>query len=208
MAASLRPPDDAVMARERVAGLVLAGGYSRRMGRDKAGMIYHGRDQLHHAFDLLRSLTEACYVAIREDQLAESHRSTLPCLIDAADAAGPAAGLLAAQQRYPDTSWLLLACDMPLINRSMLQTLLSTAKSDPQTEVIAYAAADGRIEPMCSLWRPASKVCLQREAMTSRNGLRHIAEQLRIRLLQPSEPGLLVNANTPDESAAILSQLQ
>lgn len=204
----MRHPDDAVMTTERVAGLLLAGGYSRRMGRDKAGMIYHGRDQLHHAFDLLHSLTTTCYVAIRDDQLAEERRSTLPCLLDAAGVEGPVAGLLAAQRRHPEASWLLLACDMPLINRSMLQTLLSTAKSDLQAEVIAYAAADGRIEPMCSLWRPASKVCLQREATTSRNGLRHIAEQLRIRLLQAVEPEHLVNANTPDESAAILSQLQ
>lgn len=208
MTASLRRPDDAAETTERVAGLLLAGGYSRRMGRDKAGMIYHGRDQLHHAFDLLQSLTTACYVAIREDQLAEDHRSTLPCLLDIAGVAGPAAGLLAAQRRHPEASWLLLACDMPLMDRSTLQALLLAAKVDQQAAVIAYAAADGRIEPMCSLWRPASKVCLQREATTSRIGLRHIAEQLRIRLLQAAEPERLVNANTPDESAAILSRLQ
>ena len=39
-------------------GLVLAGGRSTRMGRDKAVLAYHGRDQLQVAFELLGEADE------------------------------------------------------------------------------------------------------------------------------------------------------
>ncbi len=196
------------MGTEIIAGLLLAGGASRRMGRDKAGIDYHGRSQLDHAFDLLREVTGSCLLAIGPGHHDEPLRRGHPCVIDAEGFAGPAAGLIGAQDLRPEVSWLLLACDMPLMPASMLHELVRTAARHPEADVIAYAAADGRIEPLCALWRPAGRARLRTMAATPSGGLRHVAERLQTCLLPPVDAAYLRNANTPDEAADILQQLR
>ena len=46
-------------------GLVLAGGRSTRMQRDKAALLYHGRTQIEWAMDLLRPHVEKVFLSVR-----------------------------------------------------------------------------------------------------------------------------------------------
>ena len=70
--------------------LVLAGGRSTRMGRDKAAINYGGRSQLERAVALLQPLVESVHVSIRADQRADPLRSRFPQIVDRGDVAGPA----------------------------------------------------------------------------------------------------------------------
>ena len=51
-----------------VYGLVLTGGQSARMGRDKASLTYHGRTQLEWAMDLIKPYVEKAFVSVRPGQ--------------------------------------------------------------------------------------------------------------------------------------------
>ena len=53
-------------------GLVLAGGRSTRMQRDKAALAYHGRTQLEWAMDLITPFVERAFVSVRPDQQSDS----------------------------------------------------------------------------------------------------------------------------------------
>ena len=53
-------------------GLVLTGGRSRRMQRDKASLQYAGKPQLARAMELLTPLVARCFVSVRPDQLLRS----------------------------------------------------------------------------------------------------------------------------------------
>ncbi|MFK5108517.1 molybdenum cofactor guanylyltransferase, partial [Klebsiella pneumoniae] len=55
--------------------LVLAGGRSTRMQRDKAAISYHGRTQLEWAVSLLQPFAERVFVSVRPDQTADPVRS-------------------------------------------------------------------------------------------------------------------------------------
>ena len=59
-------------------GLVLAGGRSSRMGRDKAALPYEGRTQLERAMALLEKHVERAYVSVRRDQSVEPLRARFP----------------------------------------------------------------------------------------------------------------------------------
>ena len=78
-----------------VAGVVLAGGLSTRMGHDKAHLRPHGPDKpdlLARTHALLADLLPLCWVSCRAD----APRSGYECLFDAKPGQGPAAGILAA----------------------------------------------------------------------------------------------------------------
>ncbi len=86
-------------------GLLLSGGASRRMRRDKAQLNYAGEPQLLRAWRLLSAVTERAFVSVRRDQRDDALRGGLPQIVDRYDAIGPAAGILSAQESHPEAAW-------------------------------------------------------------------------------------------------------
>ena len=82
-------------------GLVLSGGRSTRMQRDKALLDYAGKSQLERAVELLAAVTPDVRVSVRADQADDPLRSRFVQVVDGPGVQGPAAGILAAQQADP-----------------------------------------------------------------------------------------------------------
>src|SRR5580658_10822141 len=120
-------------------GLVLAGGRSTRMQRDKATLSYQGRTQLDRAMDLLVSRVEQAFVSVRADQRADPARVRYAQVVDAVEGLGPIAGIAAAQALKPGAAWLVLACDLPYLQSSTLAHLLS--ERDPGRIATAYRSS-------------------------------------------------------------------
>ena len=134
-------------------GLVLAGGRSTRMGRDKAVLAYHGRDQLQVAFELLGEVAGPNFVSVRADQTSDPLRACYAQVIDGTLGVGPVAGILAALRTRPAAAWLVLACDLPFLDASTLRALI--AGRDPSRVATAFRSAyDGLPEPLCAIWEP------------------------------------------------------
>jgi len=183
-------------------GLLLSGGASRRMQRDKAHVEYRGEPQLLRAWRLLSEVTERAFVSAREDQHGDPLRARLPLIVDSYDSIGPAAGILSAQDAYPGIAWLVLACDLPLLDMDTLRTLL--AERDLAADATAFTSRhDGLPEPLCAIWEPASHALLLQRYEAGQYCPRKALIRSNTRLLPP--PGeALDNINTP----ADLEQLQ
>ena len=203
MSQSATPPEPAATASgaERLPalyGLVLTGGASTRMGEDKALLDRQGEPQLLATFRLLSPHVQSCFVSLRRDQREESIRAGLPGIFDEADGIGPAAGLLAAHGAYPDAAWLVLACDLPLLQPSTLLGLIRAR--DGRHAAIAYrSAVDDLPEPLCTLWEPAALAGLSRQAQAGRYRLRDILESDDTLLLPTPGGDVLENINTPQD---------
>ena len=100
--------------------LVLAGGRSTRMQKDKAALTYHGRTQLEWAVSLLQPFAQRVFVSVRPDQTGDPVRARFEQIVDTHENLGPIAGITAAQAKYPDVAWLVLACDLPFLDSSTL----------------------------------------------------------------------------------------
>lgn len=178
-------------------GLLLSGGESRRMQRDKAQLAYAGEPQLLRAWRLLSSLTERAFVSVRTSQQDDPLRATLPQVVDTFDAFGPAAGILSAQVAHPQAAWLVVACDLPLLDEATLRTLL--AARDPRKDATAFASRfDGLPEPLCAIWEPSSHALLAQRCAAGSPCPRKALLQSDIVLL-PAPGAALDNVNTPEE---------
>lgn len=183
-------------------GLVLAGGRSTRMRRDKAALVYDGRPQLLAAYDLVKPLVERAFVSVRADQAAEPLRAALPQIVDAVDCEGPIAGILSALDAYPDHAWLVVACDLPRLDRATLEALI--ARRDTSAVATAYRSTfDGLPEPLCAIWEPASRAGLRAFATEGRHCPRKFLLANGAPLVELADACALDNVNTPDEYAAV-----
>ena len=185
-------------------GLVLAGGRSTRMQRDKAALSYHGRTQLEWAMELIQPLVERAFVSMRPDQANDPVRSKFAQIVDTRENIGPIAGIVAAQAAHPDAAWLVLACDLPFLDSATLQHLLWARQ--PERLATAYRSShDGLPEPLCAVYEPASREAIAAYVASGRQCPRKFLINANVRLLEEPNPRALDNVNTPEEYGSAMT---
>lgn len=189
-----------------LAGLVLAGGRSSRMQRDKAALAWHGRPELARAYELVAARVDRAYVSVRSDQRADPLRAGYPQIVDGALGAGPIAGIAAAQAALPDAAWLVIACDLPLLDGDTLDALL--ARRDKLRLATAYTSAhDGLPEPLCAIYEPASREPILEWIADGESCPRRFLLHHDVALLRLERAQALENANTPEDAAALAGRV-
>ena len=180
--------------------VLLTGGDSRRMGTDKATLIYEGRPLWQRQLDLLRALhPEAIYVSARTKPAWCPPDATV--VLDEPTSRGPLSGLVAALQHLRTTHLLALAVDLPHMTADHLQSLWSLAR---QGRGVIPQQADF-YEPLCAIY-PAEARALAAQALTTGQfSLQSLAQVLIGKnLAQPhplkaDELSLYHNTNRPED---------
>lgn len=186
--------------------LVLAGGHSKRMQRDKAALIYHGRSQLEWAVSFVQPYVERVFVSVRPDQTNDPVRLRFEQIVDTEANLGPIAGITAAQAKHPDVAWLVLACDLPFLDEGTLTTLI--AARDPQRLATAFRSShDVLPEPLCTIYEPASREAILAHLASGKNCPRKFLINSDVLLLDEPNPHALDNINTPDEYGSAVAAL-
>lgn len=186
----------------RIAGIILAGGASRRFGTDKAATLIDGRPMIAHVAGRLSSQVEALAIAGAD----QTYSLACPLLEDGAHAtkgplAGLAAGLIWALEN--NFSHVVTApCDLPLLPRNLVR-LLSTQE---QTSPAVLKTSHG-IEAACAMW-PISVFPIVEERLKvgkslSMRGLLEAAGASAIQVHDDDLDGSFININAPDDLAQL-----
>jgi len=179
-------------------GLVLAGGASTRMQRDKAAIEYHGQSQLHWTFHLLSHVCAATFVSVRPDQREDPTRVGLPQIVDRQPGIGPIAGISSALHAHPKAAWLVVACDLPFLNEATLRYLVE--HRDSRRLATAFKSNhDGLPEPLCAIWEPASREPVLAYVAAGKQCPRKFLINADTLLLDLPDARALDNVNTADE---------
>ena len=186
-----------------VYGLVLAGGRSRRMGRDKALIVYHGRPQFENGSRALARHCARVFLSLRADQSAAPEYAGHAQLADRFPGGGPLIGILSALEAHPEAAWLVMACDLPFAGDAALDFLL--ARRNPLKMATAFRNPERNWpEPLLALYEPAARPPLLALHGAGLNCPRRALEQLGAELLDPPDSRWIMNANTPEEYEAAL----
>ena len=117
-------------------GFVLAGGQSRRMGRDKALVPFAGRPLVAHALSILQQAGLASAIAGAQSDLA----SFAPVVKDSDPGRGPLAGVCAAMASTSARYAVFLPIDLPLLPPSLITFLLHHARVTGSTITVPSVA--------------------------------------------------------------------
>ena len=178
--------------------LVLAGGKSSRMGTDKGNLKYHGKPQRDHLYEMLEEVCEEVFLSIRQDQEDEIPGS-FNAIVDMNEVRGPQNGLQSAHSQYPDVAWLVVATDLPLINKKAVSKLI--AEREFAKVATAYAISGSELpEPLCAIWEPRS-FALAKEfiAETGNTCPRKFLLNSDIKIIHPEDDSVLMNANDEND---------
>lgn len=191
-----------------VAGIILAGGQSRRMGGgDKALRTLGGETLLSRVIARARPQVRALALNANGDP-ARFSAFALPVIADAVPGfAGPLAGVLTglewARANAPGLDWLAsFATDAPFLPRDLVARLLRAAESE--TADLACAASGGRNHPVFGLWPMRLAVDLRRAVVEE--GIRKVEDwtgRYQVAIVdfpaRPFDP--FFNANRPEDLA-------
>lgn len=139
----------------KLVALILAGGMSSRMGKDKGTLELNGQRWVDYIAGCCSKINLTAFYSINVNQT-EEYMSFLPSeniLVDAVDVKGPLAGLFSFYLAYPDTDVLLLPCDMIQLNETVLQELIDAYDTiQIGHDILVYQHADESIEPMPGIY--------------------------------------------------------
>lgn len=186
--------------------MVLAGGQSRRMGQDKGLLDYHGKPQRDYLYEQLQPLCQRVYMSIRPGQEGTLPEG-MPYILDENQYRGPFNGLLSAHHKFPEAAWLVVACDLPLMDTKALRYLID--RRDPKALATAFAThTSGLPEPLAAIWEPGA---LRQAIAFLESGESTCPRKFLInantRLVFPEDDLWLANANAPEDYEILQEKL-
>lgn len=204
------------MSSTRVIGLILAGGRSQRMGRDKAFVPLAGRPLIEHVITRLAPQVDTLVIssnAPRENFAA----FRLPVIADIHGGfRGPLAGAHAALSIYPDDAVVSVAVDLPLIPLDLVERLKQSwdgarcryaaqgCASAASAGRAGAAAAQGTEHALAILWPPHRATALEHYLRTAASVSGWLAAQGEpVRFPPASAAALDINLNTPADLARV-----
>ena len=190
--------------RSNAGAAVLAGGQSRRMGRDKAMLLFHGETLLAHACRITEGFGDRLLSVDRPG------RYPLPTgmreVPDAHPGGGAMVGLLSALEACRYDRLVLLAVDMPLLTAAWLDILL--ARMPEGADILLPQTRDGRLHPLCAVYHRRLIPRIRAQLAQNNRRMQSLLDPASTLLFPlegtPHADTILVNPNTPEMWQALL----
>lgn len=178
-------------------GLVLIGGISSRMNKDKSKLVYHSNLPQHeYLTNLLGNFCENVFVSARDEAQAAEYNNDV--ITDKFIGLGPYGGILSAFQQDPDSAWLVVAVDLPHLD----ETTISNLVTNRNTSKAATCFIDPKNEfpePLISIWEPRAYSILLEFLSKGYSCPRKALINSDVEVIQERDIKALTNVNTPEE---------
>ncbi len=159
--------------------VILAGGQSKRMGQDKAAVMFQGKTLLQHAEDKLTPLFETVVVSTREQR----SDTGLPQVLDASQSRAPMLGIAACFEAL-DADWLfVVGVDMPFISADLVQYMASQRGNH---DAVALQAGD-MVQPLCCFYHRSCLPQMKANIQAGKRSLKHLLQAVDTRVIPESE---------------------
>jgi len=189
-----------------IAGIILAGGRSRRMGRDKALLPLPGDNQStfisHQAALLSAFCDEVVLVARNVEQAASCVLPGIAVVLDQVPEVGPLMGLYSGLRSIQATHALVVAVDMPFVQSALVAFLLSFPRNDALLVPVVDEVPQVLLAVYPHSLLPTIETCLH----AGERGPRALLKVARVRYVEEEQlrqvdPQLrsFVNLNTPQD---------
>jgi len=178
--------------KKHITGIVLAGGKSTRMGRDKGFVLLNDKPFINHVIDALTPFVDTLII-VSNNPAYDVFK--LKRVEDIFKDSGPLAGLYSGLYHSKTENNIVLSCDVPLINNSVLNELIKEIGSD--TEVV-MVKSEGRKMPLVACYKKQTMAHFLSQLQKGKRGLFDAIKPLNVKIiaLAPALAKHVKNINT------------
>jgi molybdopterin-guanine dinucleotide biosynthesis protein A len=181
-----------------ITAALLAGGESRRMGKDKAIILFRGKPLWQVQLELLQKLQPSeIFVSARTDP--SWRPEDIPFVADIPPSRGPLSGLAACMAQMHTTHLLALAIDMPFMTENYLRYLC--ARIEASRGVVPKIG--NRTEPLAAIYPREAEIDFRSALAGADFSLQSLTHRLvetgKLRVIPVTEQdkGFFLNTNEP-----------
>lgn len=176
-------------------GLVMAGGKSRRMGRDKAFLQINGASLIKHQYELLSQFCPKVYVscAANQGQLFDGY----DLVVDQYEDIGPLGGLASILDIVDDTPVLVLAVDMPAITTEVIAELVSE-RDLKKNGTVTRNRQSQYLQPLFAIYEASARKHVLEQLTNQEFAMHKLLSAMQIHTVDMDE-SLLINVNSNDQ---------
>jgi len=176
----------------KLSGLILAGGKSRRMGRDKAQIIFDNQSFLDNTVRLVENFTNDIVISSNQSPV-----TYYPVIADIYKNVGPIGGLFTGLQAVKNDFVLVLPVDMPLLNKTVLNYLLEHINPNKKINVFHL---NNRPQMLTGIYNKDVLPVIKKQIMQKDYKLQHLLHKVSFKLIDASPyKNVFINVNSPDE---------
>ncbi|EFV13948.1 molybdenum cofactor guanylyltransferase [Segniliparus rugosus] len=190
-----------------IAGVVLAGGESRRMGSDKTQLVFDGKTLMARSFDAIRPCCSPLLAVL--GSVPRAVPEDVCALYDEVPGQGPlrglATGLAAARARGAGLA-VVLSADLPLITAAVVGELLAVFEAGPAEALLASdrtSEGRARAHPLVGVYSTELAEPAGAALERGERAMMRFLDSRSIRKTQVSDPLALSNVNTPQQWASL-----
>jgi len=198
--------DDNATYLPKLNGLVLAGGKSQRMGKDKGSLNYHGKAQREYEADLISKYCNEVFISYSEAQT-DNPASSYKAIRDSFTGLGPYGAILSAFREHPNQAWLTIACDLPLLTTESI-TLLIKNRNTSKLATCFHNPETKFPEPLITIWEPRAYPVLLEFLSQGYSCPRKVLINTDIEEIEVRETAFMKNVNDPTDYDEVIKKIK
>ncbi|WP_183041094.1 molybdenum cofactor guanylyltransferase [Salipaludibacillus neizhouensis] len=196
-----------------IAGIILAGGKSSRMGTNKALLTVNGEQTIVRLLERLLNIVDEVILVTNDKETYEF--LDVQMVTDNEKDRGPLAGLEAGLAASKHSWNLIVACDLPFFEEKIVEVLLHSLKQTACDAVIPLI--NGRAQPLMALYHRRVLPTIEQSLKENKLRLRDVFTQINSRFVTEEEflkagysekeiEKLFFNMNNPEDYTWVKSQ--
>lgn len=164
-----------------LSAIVLCGGGSTRMGRDKAGLPFGDETMLSRVIRIVGEVTNEIVVVARDGQEVWSPLTTQAYMLrlvrDPVEGLGPLAGIVTGLKAMTSDRAFVTACDMPLLRPALIRRVIDLADSHD----ICVPVLDGHAMTMCGVYQASVVEAAERLLASGERRVKRLLDHVNVK---------------------------
>ena len=194
--------------------IVLCGGLSTRMGKDKGSMIYDGKPMIVHVLESLKKIADEIFLVLRNDTQYHIYKDLLSnydilenvdlkLLVDIIMDKGPLGGIYTGIKAINSEKAMVVPCDSPFISKELVSKLFEISEKYPEFDSFVPIWSDGNMEPLHSIYPAYSHEIIENLLRKDQKSIKALINRLNVKYVEIEGFHLpkisFLNLNSPND---------
>lgn len=172
--------------------IILCGGMSRRMGRDKGSMVFDKKPMIIHVLEAVENIADEIIIVLRDEKQAEIYKKLLKSVkcrkdmdlkicTDIMKDQGPLGGILTGLTHSMSNKSLILPCDSPFIRESFVLKIFSFYEDNFDAVVPRWPTGD--VEPLHAIYKKESTEKIEELLKNNMRNVKALIERSKVKFV-------------------------